>query len=83
MENLQSCVHIEEQFYTQGYEAGYGHGKLHGMFDGRALGREKGWELWEEVGYYEGVCLAWIPVLKAQHASPRFGLFPSNSECLR
>lgn len=41
-------------FYTQGYQEGYDHGRLHGLFEGREIGKEKGYELWEEVGYYEG-----------------------------
>ena len=57
---------LEEQFYAQGMSQGDPHGKLHGLFEGRALGREKGWELWEEVGYYEGVAIFWRAVLLAQ-----------------
>ena len=57
---------LEEQFYAQGLNQGEPHGKLHGLFEGRALGREKGWELWEEVGYYEGVATFWRAVLLAQ-----------------
>ena len=42
------------RFYAEGWQSGYDHGRLHGLFEGRELGREKGWEIWEEVGFYEG-----------------------------
>lgn len=61
-------VTIEDKFYSSGFEAGRPHGRLHGLFDGRALGREKAWELWEEVGHYEGVCTLWLGVLTQQGA---------------
>lgn len=57
---------LEDRFYAQGMEGGTAHGELHGVFEGRALGREKGWELWEEVGYYEGVATFWRAILTAQ-----------------
>jgi hypothetical protein len=43
-----------DRFYAEGWQSGYDHGRLHGLFEGRELGREKGWEIWEEVGFYEG-----------------------------
>lgn len=42
------------RFYEKGYADGHAHGRLHGLFEGRALGAEKAWELWEELGFYEG-----------------------------
>lgn len=59
-------LNLEESFYQRGIQSGTPHGELHGLFEGRALGREKGWELWEEVGYYEGVARFWKVVLSAQ-----------------
>lgn len=44
----------DSRFYNEGYAAGHAHGKLHGLFEGRQLGLEKAWEIWEEVGFYEG-----------------------------
>lgn len=41
-------------FFEQGFKDGHAHGRLHGVFEGRALGREKGFEIWEEIGFYEG-----------------------------
>lgn len=50
-------------FYQTGYQEGFDHGALHGIFEGRALGKEKGFELWEEVGFYEGVGEFWKEIL--------------------
>lgn len=63
-------------FYEQGYKDGYAHGELHGVFEGRALGREKGFEIWEEIGFYEGQAslLRSLPGLKCAapvHPAPR------------
>lgn len=63
---LDSLNHVEASFFQSGYSAGFAHGKLHGLFEGRALGKEKGFELWEEVGYYEGVAGLWKLVLDRQ-----------------
>jgi hypothetical protein len=49
-------------FYSIGYEDGYKHGRLHGLIDGRALGAEKGFELWEELGFYEGTARLWTAI---------------------
>lgn len=62
----QYLVNLEETFYQQGLASGLPHGHLHGLFEGRALGREKGWELWEEVGYYQGTATFWRAILQAQ-----------------
>ena len=50
------------RFYSIGYEDGYKHGRLHGLIDGRALGAEKGFELWEELGFYEGTARLWTAI---------------------
>jgi hypothetical protein len=51
----------EEQvrFYDAGYTDGFAHGRIHGLIEGRALGREKGFEIWEEIGFYEGFAITW------------------------
>ena len=41
-------------FYDSGYHDGFAHGRIHGLIEGRALGREQGFEMWEEIGFYEG-----------------------------
>ncbi|KAK4705246.1 hypothetical protein P7C70_g961, partial [Phenoliferia sp. Uapishka_3] len=66
MADLDDLLSLEETFYAQGMAVGRPHGELHGLFEGRALGREKCWELWEEVGYYEGAAQLWKAVLAAQ-----------------
>jgi len=35
---------------------------VHGLIEGRALGREKGFEMWEELGFYEGFARTWQAV---------------------
>ncbi|KAF8497772.1 DUF1715-domain-containing protein [Russula emetica] len=60
--DLEQLVHLEQTFYTAGYEDGYAHGRLHGLIEGRALGAEKGFELWEELGFYEGAARLWTAV---------------------
>jgi Essential protein Yae1, N terminal len=52
----------KKRFYTAGYDDGYAHGRLHGLIEGRALGAEKGFELWEELGFYEGAARLWAAV---------------------
>lgn len=52
--NQLSRPRADSRFYDEGYAAGHAHGKLHGLFEGRQLGLEKAWEIWEEVGFYEG-----------------------------
>ena len=54
------------RFYDDGYKEGYAHGRIHGLIEGRALGREKGFEMWEELGFYEGFALLWTAVLESQ-----------------
>ena len=44
-------------FYDSGYiyhDGGFAHGRIHGLIEGRALGRDQGFEMWEEIGFYEG-----------------------------
>lgn len=35
---------------------------MHGAIEGRAMGREKGYEIWEELGFYEGFAQTWKAV---------------------
>lgn len=57
--DLEELVHLEQTFYDTGYADGLAHGRIHGLIEGRALGREKGFEIWEEIGFYEGFALTW------------------------
>lgn len=63
---LDSANNLEDSSFRDGFSAGHAHGKLHGTFEGRALGREKGFELWDEVGFYEGTARFWRGVLAKQ-----------------
>ena len=56
-------------FYDSGYKDGFAHGRIHGLIEGRALGREKGFEMWEELGFYEGFALIWESTYKRQSRS--------------
>ncbi|KAF9235140.1 hypothetical protein BU15DRAFT_51759 [Melanogaster broomeanus] len=60
--DLEELVHLEQTFYDAGYADGAAHGRIHGLIEGRALGREKGFEIWEEIGFYEGFARAWQAV---------------------
>lgn len=51
---------LTRRFYEQGYAEGHAHGAQHGVFEGRQLGREKAWELWDELGFYEGYAGVWL-----------------------
>ncbi|THU97412.1 hypothetical protein K435DRAFT_721908 [Dendrothele bispora CBS 962.96] len=61
--DLEDLVHVEQAFYDSGYKDGFEHGRIHGLIEGRALGREKGFEIWEEIGFYEGFALMWNGIL--------------------
>ncbi|KAJ8078802.1 hypothetical protein PM082_013085 [Marasmius tenuissimus] len=64
--DIESLVHLEQSFYDSGYEDGHAHGRVHGLIEGRALGREKGFEMWEEISFYEGFAIFWRSVCIAQ-----------------
>ncbi|GAA6012965.1 hypothetical protein JCM11491_000923 [Sporobolomyces phaffii] len=66
---FDSLLDLESQFYSSGFNSGFPHGELHGLFEGRELGRDKSWELWEEIGYYQGVAQLWKAIL-ARQAKP-------------
>ncbi|QRV95608.1 hypothetical protein RhiJN_23626 [Ceratobasidium sp. AG-Ba] len=64
--DLGDLAHLEESLYAAGHEDGFAHGRIHGLIEGRALGREKGFEMWEELGFYEGFATLWLqPVARA------------------
>ncbi|KAG9097717.1 hypothetical protein FRC07_010741 [Ceratobasidium sp. 392] len=64
--DLGDLAHLEESLYASGHEDGFAHGRIHGLIEGRALGREKGFEMWEELGFYEGFATLWLrPAMRA------------------
>ncbi|WFD29270.1 Checkpoint protein hus1 [Malassezia sp. CBS 17886] len=63
---LNQAMQLENDAYTAGYAEGMERGRHFGELDGRALGREKGFELWQEVGYYNGMADVWKRYLHAQ-----------------
>ena len=68
-------------FYDSGYHDGFAHGRIHGLIEGRALGREKGFEMWEEIGFYEGFALTWRGILRQQSKEDELSSF-SQSDLL-
>lgn len=64
--DLEDLVNVEQQFYDEGFRDGFAHGRIHGLIEGRALGKEKGFEMWEEVGFYEGFARMWQVALAQQ-----------------
>ncbi|KAG2022414.1 hypothetical protein CC2G_000164 [Coprinopsis cinerea AmutBmut pab1-1] len=61
--DIGALVNLEQTFFDEGYKDGYAHGRIHGLIEGRALGREKGFEMWEELGFYEGFAMTWRAIL--------------------
>jgi hypothetical protein len=41
---------------------------MHGLIEGKALGCEKGYEMWEELAFYQGFASTWQTFL-LQHGS--------------
>jgi len=68
--DMDSVTNLEEGSFQRGFGGGHDHGRLHGTFEGRSLGREKGFEIWDEVGYYEGVAQFWHTALEQASADP-------------
>ncbi|KAF7359438.1 DUF1715-domain-containing protein [Mycena sanguinolenta] len=64
--DLEALVDLEQTFYDTGYADGFAHGRIHGLIEGRALGREKGFEMWEELAFYEGFARTWQAIYSAQ-----------------
>ncbi|KAI0668168.1 DUF1715-domain-containing protein [Trametes maxima] len=63
--DLEELVNVEQTFYEEGYKDGFAHGRVHGAIEGRALGREKGFEMWEELGFYEGFAMMWKAIVQS------------------
>ncbi|KAJ6618244.1 hypothetical protein B0H10DRAFT_1647805, partial [Mycena sp. CBHHK59/15] len=70
--DLETLVDLEQTFYDSGHEDGFAHGRIHGLIEGRALGREKGFEMWEELGFYEGFALTWKAIYTSQGRDDEF-----------
>ncbi|KAI9060822.1 DUF1715-domain-containing protein [Trametes sanguinea] len=64
--DLEELVNVEQTFFEEGYKDGFAHGRIHGSIEGRALGREKGFEMWEELGFYEGFAMMWKAIVESQ-----------------
>ncbi|KAG8854236.1 hypothetical protein FRB91_003849 [Serendipita sp. 411] len=67
--DLEDLVDLEQRFYEVGYRDGMEHGRLHGLIEGRALGKEKGFEIWEEIGFYLAFASTWRAILTIQQSN--------------
>jgi Essential protein Yae1, N terminal len=90
--DLEDLLHVEQRlhppftafpcskgfssFFDAGYTDGHAHGRIHGLIEGRAIGREEGYQLWEEIAFYEGFAKLWEGVCKTPdlmgHTNKRF-----------
>lgn len=59
-----TCSCLLFSSYALGYSEGHEHGQLHGTFEGRRIGTEKGFELWQDLGFMEGVAQFWLQALR-------------------
>lgn len=57
--DLEQLSTLEESAYKEGFADGQAHGNLHGLFEGRELGTLKGFEVWEEIGFIQGIARFW------------------------
>ena len=79
--NVRLHLHWDERygqlysFYDSGYNDGFAHGRIHGLIEGRALGREKGFEMWEELSFYEGFALTWKITTESEYVLPWYPCF--------
>jgi flagellar biosynthesis/type III secretory pathway protein FliH len=71
-QTLHSIKSANTSFFQQGYQDGHAHGQLHGLFEGRELGKEKAFEIWEELGYYEGWAGLFLSNLKQTGKEGRY-----------
>lgn len=57
--DLEDLVNLEQKFYDAGFAEGFEHGKMEGHNEGLTYGLEKGYDMWEEIGFYEGFATLW------------------------
>lgn len=61
--DLDQLSSLEETSYKQGFAEGQAHGNLHGLFEGRQMGTLKGFEVWQEIGYMQGIAKFWLQAI--------------------
>ncbi|CAG8506377.1 11873_t:CDS:2, partial [Funneliformis mosseae] len=61
--DLDDIVNIESMFIEFGREDGIKEGIKSGKFEGHLLGCEKGYEISQEIGFYDGVAEMWLKIL--------------------
>lgn len=57
--------------YSDGYAAGLAKGDEIGTLEGLVMGRDKGFEIWEELGYYAGMSHLYERAIKSEQHSGR------------
>ncbi|KAH7103439.1 DUF1715-domain-containing protein [Auriculariales sp. MPI-PUGE-AT-0066] len=66
---FSDIVNVERNFFDAGYAHGVEQGRLVGFEEGRQLGIAKGFEMWEEIAFYEGFASTWKSFLEASAES--------------
>ncbi|CAG8671067.1 11495_t:CDS:2 [Gigaspora rosea] len=62
--DLDDLVNLETIFIEIGREDGVKNGIKSGALEGQVLGCEKGYELLNEIGFYDGVTEMWLKILE-------------------
>ncbi|CAG8541599.1 23684_t:CDS:2 [Cetraspora pellucida] len=62
--DLDDLVNLETMFVEIGREDGLKNGIKAGALEGRLLGCEKGYEILNEIGFYDGVAEMWLKILE-------------------
>ncbi|CAL5091288.1 unnamed protein product [Urochloa decumbens] len=66
---LEPSVLVEETHYGKGFRIGYAAGLVSGKEDARKLGLNMGFQVSEELGFYQGCLDVWIAVAHINHGA--------------
>ncbi|CAG8747313.1 1016_t:CDS:2, partial [Dentiscutata erythropus] len=64
MENLKTTLELDDLVNLETMEDGLKNGTKSGILEGQLLGCEKGYELLNEIGFYDGVTEMWLKILE-------------------
>ncbi|CAG8504363.1 16085_t:CDS:2 [Acaulospora colombiana] len=62
--DFDDLLNLESKFIEIGREDGVKDGIKSGELEGQIIGCEKGFELLQEIGFYDGVVEMWIKILE-------------------
>ncbi|KAG9298909.1 hypothetical protein G9A89_015931 [Geosiphon pyriformis] len=62
--DLDDLLQLENMFLDQGREDGLRDGKPSGIIEGRILGSKHGFQLAQEIGFYNGVAETWTHLIQ-------------------